>query len=116
MIAKPSKSKARKRPRDFRSRVHGILMSIEEMLVSKNQAYGDSALNPVRVFSKASAEEQILVRLDDKLSRIARGKSAGEDAFEDLQGYLVLLKMAKNGKRKPAKSVKNKRTKQRRTK
>ena len=100
----------------FRERVHAVLMSIEEMLVQKNEAYGDSALNPIRIFSKASAEEQILVRLDDKLSRIARGKSAGEDVFEDLQGYLVLLKMAKNGKRKPAKSVKNKRTKQRRTK
>lgn len=100
----------------FRERVHAILMGIEEMLVEKNQAYGDSALNPVRVFSKASAEEQILVRIDDKLSRIARGKAAGEDVFEDLQGYLVLLKMAKNGKRKHAKSVKNKRTKQRRTK
>lgn len=83
-------------PRDFRSRVHGILMSIEEMLVSKNQAYGDSALNPVRVFSKASAEEQILVRIDDKLSRLARGKAAGEDVLGDLVGYLVLLLLARS--------------------
>ena len=91
MIAKRSKPKARKRPLDFRSRVHKILMGIEEMLVEKNESYGDSALNPVRVFSKASAEEQILVRIDDKLSRIARGKAAGEDVVLDLVGYLVLL-------------------------
>ena len=75
----------------FRERVHSVLMSIEEMLVEKNQAYGDSALNPVRIFSKASPEEQILVRIDDKLSRIARGTAAGEDVLGDLVGYLVLL-------------------------
>ena len=83
-------------PRDFRSRVHKILMSIEEMLVSKNQAYGDSALNPIRVFSKASAEEQILVRIDDKLSRLARGHAAGEDVLRDLVGYLVILLLVRS--------------------
>jgi hypothetical protein len=91
-------------PRDFRSRVHKILMGVEEMLVEKNQAYGDSALNPVRVFSQASPEEQILVRIDDKLSRIARGKATGEDVLRDLQGYLVLLKMVKKPKRATAKT------------
>ena len=96
MIAKRSKPKARKRPRDFRSRVHGILMGIEKMLVKKNQAYGDSALNPIRVFSKASAEEQILVRIDDKLSRLVRGHAAGEDVLGDLVGYLVLLLLARS--------------------
>ena len=96
MIAKRSKPKARKRPLDFRSRVHKILMGIEEMLVEKNESYGDSALKPVRIFSKASAEEQILVRLDDKLSRLARGKAAGEDVLRDLVGYLVILMLARS--------------------
>ena len=41
----------------FREQIHTILMGIEDMLVEKNAAYGDSALNPVRVFSKASDEE-----------------------------------------------------------
>jgi len=61
------------------------------MLQAKNRAYGDSALSPLRVFSKASAEEQLLVRIDDKLSRLARGAAAGEDVERDLAGYLVLL-------------------------
>ena len=68
---------------------------IKETLLAKNRAYGDSALNPVRVFSRASAEEQILVRLDDKLSRLARGSAAGEDVVLDLTGYLVLLMVAR---------------------
>jgi hypothetical protein len=66
---------------------------IEEMLIEKNRAYGDSALTPIRVFSKADTLEQIKVRLDDKLSRLARGKEAGEDVILDLIGYLILYRV-----------------------
>ena len=55
---------------DFESKVSSILNEIKELLVAKNEKYGNSALEPIRVFSKASASEQILVRLDDKLSRL----------------------------------------------
>ena len=70
-------------------------LGIAEMLIEKNRAYGNSALQPVRVFSRASAEEQLLVRIDDKLSRLARGSAAGEDVVADLIGYLVLLRLAR---------------------
>ena len=69
--------------------------AIKAMLLAKNDAYGNSALEPVRVFSSASAEEQLRVRIDDKLSRIVRGHAAGEDAVLDLIGYLVLLRVAR---------------------
>ena len=72
--------------------------AIKAMLLAKNAAYGNSALEPLRVFSKASSEEQILVRLDDKLSRLARGQAAGEDPIFDLIGYLVLLRIARGGR------------------
>jgi len=65
-----------------------------DMLLAKNAAYGDSALNPVRIFSRADPVEQIRVRIDDKLSRMARGAAAGEDVVLDLIGYLVLLRIA----------------------
>ena len=67
---------------------------VERTLLAKNAAYGNSALRPVRIFSKADAIEQIRVRIDDKLSRIARGQAAGEDVTLDLIGYLVLLRIA----------------------
>ena len=70
-------------------------LAVARVLCEKNAAYGNSALEPVRVFSRASAEEQILVRLDDKLSRLARGSAAGEDVVLDLLGYLVLLRIAR---------------------
>lgn len=69
--------------------------AIAAMLCAKNRAYGNSALEPVRVFSRASTREQLLVRLDDKLSRIARGTGEEtEDVVSDLIGYLVLLRIA----------------------
>lgn len=69
---------------------------IKELLLEKNKRYGDSALNPVRIFSKADTLEQIEVRMDDKLSRIRNmDPSDTEDAFLDLIGYMVLHRVAK---------------------
>jgi hypothetical protein len=68
---------------------------IRELLLEKNRKYGDSALNPVRVFSKASTLEQIKVRLDDKLSRLRNAQNdEDEDVISDLIGYLVLYRVA----------------------
>ena len=73
-----------------------VCTDISVMLQEKNVAYGDSALDPVRIFSKANAIEQLLVRIDDKLSRFARGTDyPGDNDIDDLIGYLVLLKIAK---------------------
>lgn len=68
--------------------------ALADMLKSKNAAYGNSALDPIRIFSQADAVEQIRVRIDDKLSRLKRGSAAGEDVIIDLLGYLVLLRIA----------------------
>ena len=69
---------------------------VKQLLLQKNMQYGDSALNPIRVLSKAGPIEQILVRIDDKLNRIKQGNILGddEDVVMDLIGYFVLLKIA----------------------
>ena len=73
-----------------------IMLGIEKMLIEKNRAYGDSALEPVRIFSKAQTIEQLYVRIDDKLSRVEGGHEyPGDDTIKDLIGYLVLLLIAK---------------------
>lgn len=71
--------------------------ALRDMLVAKNVAYGNSALNPVRIFSRADPVEQLRVRLDDKLSRLARGAGEAdtEDVELDLLGYLILLRVAR---------------------
>jgi hypothetical protein len=80
----------------------GVCNALANMLIKKNAAYGNSALNPLRVFSHADPAEQLRVRIDDKLSRLVRGDPAsneGEDTVLDLMGYLVLLRIATKGKR-----------------
>jgi hypothetical protein len=76
--------------------IREVIQRIEDMLIAKNRAYGDSALDPVRVFSKADAIEQLYVRIDDKLSRVKRGHEyPGDDTIADLVGYMILLLIAK---------------------
>jgi hypothetical protein len=82
----------------FAEDVWRVLDTIGNTLIEKNKAYGNSALNPVRIFSKADPTEQLRVRVDDKLSRLARGDDAGEDTVLDLCGYLVLLRIAEGKK------------------
>jgi len=70
---------------------------IKTMLLEKNRKYGNSALEPLRVFSNASPIEQINVRLDDKLSRLRSGQAdEDEDVELDLVGYLILKMISKN--------------------
>jgi len=80
---------------EFAKKVDDIVGNIYKMLVAKNKKYGNSALKPIRVFSKSSNVEQLLVRIDDKLSRLSN-QNAGEDedVIDDLIGYLILLKIA----------------------
>lgn len=78
---------------DSATRIAAKCDQIKELLLQKNADYGDSALKPLRIFSKTDASEQIRVRIDDKLSRLATGgeKTFKEDTLLDLAGYLVLL-------------------------
>ena len=72
---------------------------LKHMLLRKNQQYGDSALNPIRIFSTSSTDEQLRVRIDDKLSRLSRGDDSLEsdnDIINDLIGYSVLLSIHKD--------------------
>ena len=81
------------------TKISGVCDDIKELLIHKNRKYGNSALKPCRVFSKASAVEQLLVRIDDKLNRIMQGAgllAEDEDVVNDLIGYLVLLKIGMN--------------------
>jgi hypothetical protein len=77
----------------FQEEVHDVLQEIEDLLVAKNEKYGNSALEPLGVFSQLSAKQGLLVRIDDKLKRIKNGslEKDDEDVVNDLIGYLVLL-------------------------
>lgn len=73
-------------------------MEFADFLIKKNRAYGNSALNPCRIMSKADTLEQLYVRIDDKLNRLMNGSDyPGDNDIQDLIGYLILLQVAKKG-------------------
>jgi hypothetical protein len=82
----------------FAVQVSVVLEEIRDLLIAKNQKYGNSALEPLGVFSQLSAKEGLLIRIDDKLKRIKNGslQKDDEDVINDLIGYLVLLKISDN--------------------
>lgn len=74
--------------------IKSTIKEIEELLIRKNEQYGNSALEPMGIFAKGSAEDLIRVRIDDKLNRLLQGDDSierDEDVILDLTGYLVLL-------------------------
>ena len=80
---------------NFEQQLDEVLLELRTMLLEKNRKYGNSALNPTRIFSKASSVEQIKVRIDDKLSRMQNKQNdEDEDITQDLIGYLIILKIA----------------------
>ena len=83
---------------EFSIKVSNVLIEIKDLLIEKNLKYGNSALEPLGVFSQLSAKEGLLVRIDDKLKRIKNGTldRDDEDVINDLIGYLVLLKIHAN--------------------
>jgi hypothetical protein len=80
---------------NFHQEVYQVLSEITEMLIAKNQKYGNSAIEPLGIFSELTPEEGLKVRIDDKLKRIKNGSldKDDEDVINDLIGYLVLLKI-----------------------
>lgn len=99
-LAESQEERARLRvERDLTPREAAIVSecrALADLLIRKNRAYGDSAADPLRVFSRADPLAAIHVRMDDKLSRIARGRDHDatdeslEDTKLDLAGYLIL--------------------------
>jgi hypothetical protein len=83
---------------EFSANVSQVLLEIRDLLIAKNKKYGNSALEPLGLFSQLSAKEGLLVRIDDKLKRIKNGSldKDDEDVINDLIGYLVLLKIHAN--------------------
>ena len=65
-----------------------ILDSLKRLLNHKNKQYGNSALQPMNVFSGKCKVGQ---RIDDKLARVANSKELRTNDLVDILGYLVLV-------------------------
>lgn len=65
-----------------------IFDSLKSLLDYKNKQYGNSALQPMKVFSGKCKVGQ---RIDDKLARVANSKELRTNDVVDILGYLVLI-------------------------
>lgn len=77
--------------------------AIKAMLLTKNKKYGNSAFEPLGIFTKELTPAQgIGLRVEDKLKRIRNTGyvSPDEDTLADLIGYLILLKIITDKERK----------------
>ena len=78
---------------ETQKKISDITDAMKDLLLYKNQKYGDSAINPKKIFYKGDSTNSILIRLDDKLGRIisnTEDKPRVNDCC-DLIGYLTLL-------------------------
>lgn len=77
-------------------KIKKVGQEVIDLLIEKNESYGDSALEPANIFANGDAVENLCARIDDKLMRIkTQGiRGYGEDNVKDLIGYLILLKIA----------------------
>ena len=65
--------------------------SMKDLLLYKNQKYGDSALNPNNIFYKGDSTNSIKIRLDDKIGRIKNCEEIRVNDVCDIIGYCTLL-------------------------
>lgn len=70
-----------------------ITNSMQDLLLYKNEKYGDSALSPNNIFYKGDSTNSILIRLDDKIGRIKNNPDSKPRINDicDVIGYCVLL-------------------------
>jgi hypothetical protein len=73
------------------TRIKEVFENLHDLLQYKNARYGNSGLEPIKVFSKVDAETGLLQRLDDKIARIKNSSELRKNDVADVVGYLVLI-------------------------
>lgn len=74
-------------------KIRNIMDAMKDLLLYKNQKYGDSAINPKKIFYKGDSTNSILIRLDDKLGRVMSNteEKPRVNDVADIIGYCTLL-------------------------
>ena len=84
---------------ETQEQISKVCEDIRLLLIKKNEDYGNSFHEPINIFSRLSAKEGILIRIDDKLKRLKNLTTSEyeanfesiQDTVRDLIGYLILL-------------------------
>lgn len=81
---------------ESQNKISMICDSIKDLLLYKNEKYGDSALHPNNIFYKGDSSNSIKIRLDDKIGRIMNCDETRVNDVADIIGYCVLLLVSMN--------------------
>ena len=78
---------------ETQQKIKDILSGMTDLLLYKNEKYGDSALKPKHRFYKGDSTNSILIRLDDKIGRIESNTDElpRVNDVADIIGYCTLL-------------------------
>ena len=82
--------------KNFENLKKDVLTSICKTLIQKNLNYGNAALNPNQIFFKGSSSDSILIRLNDKVSRVINSNELRKNDLFDILGYIILYFISKN--------------------
>lgn len=82
---------------DTRQKISEVMDAMKDLLLYKNEKYGDAALKPKNIFYKGDSMNSILIRLDDKLGRVISNKESvpRTNDVADIIGYCTLLLICK---------------------
>lgn len=79
-----------------------LVSNLATMLKTKNQRYGNSALEPMKIFGTGDEYTLICSRIDDTLGRVRVSQEQGQELrkndVSDLVEYLLLLMLYRNWK------------------
>ena len=80
-------------------KIIAVCDSIKRLLLTKNEKYGNAALEPLGIFLKEGdvVGLGLKARIEDKLKRYRTMTTDDEDTLQDLIGYLILLKIHLDG-------------------
>lgn len=81
--------------------------SMKDLLLYKNEKYGDSALNPNNIFYKGDSTNSIKIRLDDKIGRIRNCEETRINDVCDVIGYCTLLLISIGAEKKDIEKLKD---------
>ena len=78
---------------DTQMKLIDVLDGMKDLLLYKNKKYGDSAINPKKIFYKGDSTNSILIRLDDKIGRVMSNQDDKPRVNDvaDIIGYCTLL-------------------------
>jgi hypothetical protein len=78
---------------DTQKKISEISDAMKDLLLYKNKKYGDSAINPKKIFYKGDSTNSILIRLDDKIGRVMSNpdEKPRTNDVADIIGYCTLL-------------------------